>query len=72
MEEATLKPCPFCGGVARINPSYDGGALVFCTQCHCEGEFMKDRNSDYPGHAKEQAIEAWNTRYTDDTDTDKD
>jgi len=56
-----LKPCPFCGGVAKaIN--IDDGWSVQCTNCCCEGEFIKERNCNYAGESKILAIKSWNTR----------
>ena len=48
-----LKPCPFCGGEARLYQSYDGFWVVQCIGCACGTLFFKD---------KEFAIERWNRR----------
>lgn len=56
MSETKLKPCPFCGGEAKI-ATHDWGYsvkdyLVYCS-CGCElKKFM----------SKEDAINDWNTR----------
>ena len=49
-----LKPCPFCGGEAKINKREYS---IECTRC-----------SAYMGYfyTKQEAIEAWNRRVTDD------
>ncbi len=59
-EEATaLKPCPFCGGVATIEPKNWAGRDyigVFCTECLI---FQDSRSA-----TDAEAIAAWNTRAT--------
>lgn len=58
--EDRLKPCPFCGGEARIRDlsikiPYDGIAhFVDCCQC--------DVRSGISFDGEQGAIEAWNTR----------
>lgn len=49
-----LKPCPFCGGEARIacDCSIDKWE-IFCGQCHCTLKMFAER---------EDAVIAWNTR----------
>ena len=51
-----LKPCPFCGGKAKMN-YYGGQHIPFysisCSECGC-----KQANSIH----KEAVIEAWNRR----------
>jgi Lar family restriction alleviation protein len=57
---AELKPCPFCGGEAKIRdftivdlePEID----VFCTNCG---------GQTFVYGTEEEAIEAWNRRCTD-------
>lgn len=59
-----LKPCPFCGGEARILHNYAGGEWSYaeCKVCRCSTEkFMKS----FAVASDEQAIEAWNRRITD-------
>ena len=61
--EATLKPCPFCGGEAKVQPTYDidtgerDGYFAWCSNYECE---CKPQTRDYITEA--EAIEAWNTR----------
>lgn len=62
LSDGELKPCPFCGGEAKLDVDYDSGALVLCKSCACQGEFFKDRNCDYNDHAGDCAISAWNFR----------
>lgn len=52
-----LKPCPFCGGVAKLQ-SDTWPRFVFCTSCFA-------RTVNCPGfgdNGSEQAIERWNRR----------
>lgn len=47
-----LKPCPFCGGEAKL---YSGRIkYVFCKECFATNEDVKTES---------EAIEAWNTRH---------
>ena len=50
----TLKPCPFCGGEAKLHESYFGGYLV---GCHGKCWVVTQRYE-----TESEAIEAWNTR----------
>ncbi len=62
--EPELKPCPFCGGKAVINPIDTGvfddeyRASVGCMSCTCEIN-CDDPN---PEEAERQAVKEWNTR----------
>ena len=51
--EEKLKPCPFCGGRARIGTDGEEGHTVFCTSCKVETNIYADERT---------AIEAWNRR----------
>ena len=68
MAEAELKPCPFCGGSAFINPhsywnikthrSTDHTFGVVCEVCNAQTtQFF---------YTDDEAIEAWNRRATND------
>ena len=59
MNGLELKPCPFCGGEAVINPVFDLHVyFVHCKNCDCAiGRFYRD---------KCDAIEAWNRRVNDE------
>lgn len=50
-----LKPCPFCGGEAKVieNNSYTDIHSVICKNCFTESDRYQ---------TQEKAIEAWNTR----------
>lgn len=59
-----LKPCPFCGGEARVNERYRGGTAnrkmywISCSACGISQQH--DNTSGYRYQSK--AIERWNTR----------
>lgn len=53
-----LKPCPFCGGLPRLNRATQR-VWVECTDCGATGQMSNCGNADY-------AAEAWNTRAVDD------
>lgn len=64
MSEIKLKPCPFCGGKARIKPlMYSGkgpvsavsGKVIECTQCYVSAAISWAIDDT-------QAAEAWNRR----------
>lgn len=52
MSKQQLKPCPFCGGEAKVRETDIGGFYVYCTKCPCD--FGR-----YWFVTKEQAIKAW-------------
>lgn len=54
-----LKPCPFCGGEAKVSNVF-GRAGVICKDCQAE---MRG----YLGMTEEEVKEAWNRRVTDET-----
>lgn len=47
-----LKPCPFCGGKARLD-RYEHFYRVLCTDCPASTEWL---------YSEQEAIEAWNRR----------
>ena len=60
--EATLKPCPFCGGEAHmleVNETYN---------VYCDNEDCCARPGTYVCFTEAEAIEAWNTRAAYETD----
>ena len=48
-----LKPCPLCGGNAKVEHGLTGTPRVYCTKCRCN-------TGGYPTEA--EAIKTWNTR----------
>jgi Lar family restriction alleviation protein len=66
MSKRDLKPCPFCGGKAKIQ-SYrvaeDAEAVrVKCTQCFAETDEFEDAYAPI-----NDAVEAWNRRFGERT-----
>lgn len=56
---ADLKPCPFCGGKARLFVS--DGVGVICSKCYASTRIMSDK-IEYDSSAVETVVEAWNRR----------
>lgn len=57
MKKQTLKPCPFCGGEARLmNMGYPH--WVYCTQCGAKvhGRVIGEKEGE------KASIDAWNRR----------
>lgn len=54
-----LKPCPFCGGKARL--LVNGGVRVICTRCYVSTRVLKDE-LESASSAVELSVEAWNKR----------
>jgi hypothetical protein len=54
MSDTELKPCPFCGGKAKVS-LFLGNYCVTC--CDCLGSIVPDK-----GMTKDYAIKAWNRR----------
>ena len=58
MKETELKPCPFCGGEAKLEKADMGCWKIKCTKCPCDfGRYWYLRKRD--------AKKAWNRRATD-------
>ena len=61
-----LKPCPFCGGEAKMRTSISSSipkrSIVFCycEKCGASGKLIEDSKCD--GTFIKEAIEAWNRR----------
>ena len=66
MTDIKLKPCPFCGGEAKIRTKtfdiFNVAAYVYCTRCGAKtGLFEANVNRA----AVEEAKELWNKRSDD-------
>lgn len=59
MAKYELKPCPFCGGKARLIYVYQM-SVVKCPKCKTLGKAFPDYYEQ--GDGKEKAIEFWNRR----------
>lgn len=66
-EGIKLKPCPFCGGDARLWVwSEGGGVCVRCTKCYCQTSTKSDDAFlKYIEPAVERVIKEWNRREQD-------
>ena len=65
MENNSLKPCPFCGGMAnhKYDP-YKRASLIVCDNCGASTRYFPVAwwNDWSPIECKEFAIGAWNRR----------
>lgn len=59
MANTDLKPCPFCGGIARLFAN--NGVRVICSKCNV-GTMMLMDSIVYETNAVEMVVEAWNRR----------
>lgn len=62
--ETQLLPCPFCGGEASLDRED-----IFCDSCHLSMKIddrLYNREAENYEEAREQTIEAWNTRKVGD------
>lgn len=71
-ENRELKPCPFCGGEAKIKATTKEitGFIIWCecSKCHaktsgyCPDINKEDSSLDSIEECKEYAVEKWNNR----------
>lgn len=59
-----LKPCPFCGGKARL--FVNGGVRVICSECYACSRILTDELG-FDSSALESVVEAWNRRADNDS-----
>lgn len=63
---AELKPCPFCGGQAKIY--VNGGVRVICNNCSCQTPILRDveYSTGVGDTAVSRVIKKWNKRANED------
>lgn len=78
MSEIKLKPCPFCGGEAKMKHGYPGQqrkgmrqAVVQCKKCSCRTVTYRQLAYQSWKEVDEQAAEVWNRRVVDESRTNK-
>lgn len=59
-----LKPCPFCGGEARIDEGMRGYPCILCGTCGASSDYASTDDVS-------EAITAWNTRHDHSPDAGK-
>lgn len=64
MSDLNLKPCPFCGGIAKMRIRRPM-TVIYCKNCDAAISYC-----DYyeEGDSKDKAIEAWNRRAKNEAD----
>jgi len=59
-----LKPCPFCGSPAEMEPWHGGGPLKRLVSCsNREGKYLCHVGPMVTGETPVQAARRWNMRY---------
>ena len=67
MDEIKLKPCPFCGGKAKIIVVVPGEkSIIACTTSYCGFTRHSYNNGDTDENAALQLATLWNRRVTAD------
>jgi Lar family restriction alleviation protein len=60
-----LKPCPFCGGEAKLSYTDQVDAVTFVSHIECDGcdmDFSRQYGAPNAQIAGEETVELWNTR----------
>lgn len=64
-----LKPCPFCGGEAKIrmvecrdSECHYSDWNIFCLTCDAEMNVAADNYYGRKSYSRDEAVEFWNTR----------
>lgn len=75
MSDTKLKPCPFCGGEAKlITTEFDRKTIAIKVECksyyarttgYCATVFNNENVLNNIDNAREKAIEVWNRRVTE-------
>ena len=65
MSEPELKPCPFCGGKAKVVACNNRLARVICSVCGKSGSCVVCEDKMFQNVA-ELLTELWNRRMTDE------
>ena len=58
----TVKPCPFCGGAAKLGSYAKPRDRVECSECDAVGPVPRRQPRPVMGYPIEDHIEAWNNR----------
>lgn len=68
-QEIKLRPCPFCGGEAKMKHGFPGQqqkgarqAVVQCKRCGCRTVTFRQSAYERWSDVDEQAAERWNRR----------
>lgn len=65
MSKKKLKPCPLCGGKAKLSKTEGDDRIIECKKCELAlFDDMKWENEEYD--AEENVIKKWNTRLSED------
>lgn len=66
MQDKMLKPCPFCGGEARIVVLKKGfKSIIVCMTPECGFRRHSHNNGDTDENAARRLAAAWNRRVSD-------
>lgn len=66
MTQTDLKPCPFCGGKAKLSKYHVGGITAWAVYCEKSSQDLSCCAQMTSIKSEEDAINAWNRREADD------